>query len=110
MAHAQLDLRPGGTFHDGGPVFNFTPANSFVVHRKTRQEVDYYCQVLLAGGEEGHCAWLTDQFGISWQIVPDALGQLLSNADPATAGKVMQAMLQMKKIDSAASKQAHGQV
>lgn len=64
---------------------------------------------LSAGGEEGRCAWLTDKFGVSWQIVPKQLGQLLSDPDPAKAGRVMQAMMQMKKIDIAGLQRAYEQ-
>jgi predicted 3-demethylubiquinone-9 3-methyltransferase (glyoxalase superfamily) len=94
---------------NGGPVFQFTPAISFVVSCKNQEEVDKYWNKLSEGGQEGHCAWLTDKFGVSWQIVPTALGQLLSDPDPAKAGRVMQAMLQMKKIDIAGLQRAYDQ-
>jgi predicted 3-demethylubiquinone-9 3-methyltransferase (glyoxalase superfamily) len=94
---------------NGGPVFHFTPAISFVVSCKTQAEVDEYWDKLSEGGQEGQCAWLTDKFGISWQIVPTALGQLLSDPDSAKAGRVMQAMLQMKKIDIAGLQRAYDQ-
>ncbi|BBE50378.1 3-demethylubiquinone-9 3-methyltransferase [Ferriphaselus amnicola] len=92
---------------NGGPVFQFTPAISFVVNCETQEEVDSYWAKLSAGGQEGQCAWLTDKFGISWQIVPKQLGQLLSDPDPAKAGRVMQAMLEMSKIDIAELQRAY---
>jgi predicted 3-demethylubiquinone-9 3-methyltransferase (glyoxalase superfamily) len=94
---------------NGGPVFKFTPAISFVVNCETQEEVDELWEKLSAGGEEGQCAWLTDKFGVSWQIVPNELGKLLSDPDPVKAGRVMQAMLRMKKIDIAGLKRAYEQ-
>jgi len=94
---------------NGGPMYKFTPAISFVVHCETQAEVDEYWTKLSAGGKENHCAWLEDKFGVSWQIVPNALIELLSDPDPAKAGRVMQAMLQMNKIDIETLKQAHAQ-
>ena len=95
---------------NGGPVFKFTPAISFVVSCETQDEVDAYWAKLSAGGQEGQCAWLTDKFGVSWQIVPTALGKLLSDPNPQKAGSVMQAMLKMKKIDIAGLQRAYDQV
>ena len=95
---------------NGGPVFQFTPAISFVVNCETQEEVDSYWAKLSAGGQEGQCAWLTDKFGISWQIVPKQLGQLLSDPNPAKAGRVMQAMLEMSKIDIAELQRAYDEV
>jgi len=92
---------------NGGPVFKFNPAISFVVDCDTQEEVDMYWRKLSAGGKEGQCAWLEDKFGVSWQIVPKQLGQLLSDPDPAKAGRVMQAMMQMKKIDIAGLQRAY---
>jgi predicted 3-demethylubiquinone-9 3-methyltransferase (glyoxalase superfamily) len=84
---------------NGGPQFKFTEAVSFVVNTKDQAETDYYWDALLAdGGEESQCAWLKDKFGLSWQIVPERLGQLLSGSDKAGAGRAMQAMLKMQKI------------
>ena len=91
---------------NGGPVFQFTPAISFVVDCKTQKEVDTLWEKLSKGGEQGHCAWLKDKYGISWQIVPRALLDLLQDKDRAKAGRVMRAMLQMHKIDIAALKRA----
>lgn len=95
---------------NGGPVFQFTPAISFVVNCETQEEVDSYWAKLSAGGQEGQCAWLTDKFGISWQIVPKQLGQLLSDPNPAKAGRVMQAMLEMSKIDIAELQRVYDEV
>ena len=94
---------------NGGPMFKFSPAISFVVHCETQAEVDEYWAKLSAGGKENQCAWLDDKFGVSWQIVPNALVELLSDPDPAKAGRVMQAMMQMTKIDIAALQRAYEQ-
>lgn len=87
---------------NGGPVFHFTEAVSFMIDCETQEEVDYYWERLSAGGEEGPCGWLKDKFGLSWQVVPSILGRLLSAPDHEAAGRAMQAMLQMKKLDVAA--------
>jgi predicted 3-demethylubiquinone-9 3-methyltransferase (glyoxalase superfamily) len=92
---------------NGGPMFPFTQAISFVVNCETQEEVDEYWAKLSAGGKEGQCAWLTDKFGVPWQIVPTQLGKLLSDPDPVKAGRVMQAMLKMKKIDIAGLQSAY---
>ena len=94
---------------NGGPVFKFSPAISFVVHCETQAEVDEYWEKLSAGGKENQCAWLEDKFGVSWQIVPNVLIELLSDPDQSKAGRVMQAMMQMTKIDIAGLKQAYEQ-
>jgi predicted 3-demethylubiquinone-9 3-methyltransferase (glyoxalase superfamily) len=86
---------------NGGPIFKFTEAVSFFVDCETQGEVDYYWEKLSAGGLPGDCGWLKDRFGLSWQIVPSALPRLLSDPDAAKANRVMQAMMQMKKIDIA---------
>jgi predicted 3-demethylubiquinone-9 3-methyltransferase (glyoxalase superfamily) len=83
---------------NGGPEFKFTEAVSFMVRCKDQEEVDFYWNKLVEGGEESQCGWLKDKFGLSWQIVPDALGQYLGGSDPAGAGRAMQAMLKMKKL------------
>ncbi len=84
---------------NGGPHFKFTEAVSFVVRCKTQGEVDYYWRRLTAGGgSPSQCAWLKDKFGLSWQIVPDQLLELLGDKDPAKSGRVMQAMFGMQKI------------
>jgi predicted 3-demethylubiquinone-9 3-methyltransferase (glyoxalase superfamily) len=80
----------------------FTDACSFVISCETQTEVDHYWDGLTAGGEEGQCGWLKDRYGVSWQVVPNALPRLLGNSDPAKAGRAMQAMLRMKKLDISA--------
>ena len=92
---------------NGGPNFKFNEAISFVVDCDTQEEIDYYWSKLTEGGEEGNCGWLKDKFGLSWQIVPPVLVELLSDKDPVKAGRVMQAMMQMKKIIIADLKKAH---
>jgi len=94
---------------NGGPHFPFTEAVSFVVHCSTQEEVDHYWERLSAGGDAKAqmCGWLKDSYGVSWQIVPDALIEYITDADPAKAQRTMQAMLQMKKLDIAALKRAH---
>jgi predicted 3-demethylubiquinone-9 3-methyltransferase (glyoxalase superfamily) len=84
---------------NGGPQFKFTEAVSFLVNCETQEQVDAYWSKLSEGGEEGPCGWLKDKFGLSWQIIPAALPRLLSDPDPEKAQRVMQAMLQMKKIE-----------
>ena len=91
---------------NGGPLYKFTEAVSFYVSCKTQEEVDYYWNKLTAGGEEGPCGWLKDKFGLSWQIIPTALGELLSDPDPVKSQNAMMAMLQMKKIEIAKLQQA----
>ncbi len=84
---------------NGGPQFKFNESISFVVHCDTQDEVDYFWEKLTAdGGEESMCAWLKDKFGLSWQIVPEALPRLLSDPDPAVAQTAMTAMMKMRKI------------
>jgi predicted 3-demethylubiquinone-9 3-methyltransferase (glyoxalase superfamily) len=83
---------------NAGPMFEFTPAISFSVDCEDQAEVDYYWDKLTAGGTPMPCSWLTDKFGVSWQIVPKRLGQLLNDSDAAKAGRVMQAMMRMQKI------------
>ncbi len=94
---------------NGGPKYKFTPAISFVVNCESQQEVDHFWEKLSAGGREDQCGWLTDKFGLSWQIVPTVLMNLLQDKDAARAKRVMSAMLQMKKIDIAALKRAADQ-
>ena len=84
---------------NGGPEFNFTEAVSFFVNCKDQQEVDELWQKLTEGGEEGPCGWLKDKYGLSWQIVPVALMEMMSDPDPEKAKRVTEAMFQMKKID-----------
>jgi predicted 3-demethylubiquinone-9 3-methyltransferase (glyoxalase superfamily) len=92
---------------NGGPEYKFTEAISFLVDCKTQEEVDELWKKLSEGGEEGQCGWLKDKYGLSWQIVPSVLGELLGDKDPEKAGRVMKAMLQMKKIDIKTLKQAY---
>ncbi|MFN2570852.1 MAG: VOC family protein [Gemmatimonadales bacterium] len=92
---------------NGGPQFKFSEAFSFVVNCENQQEVDEYWRKLTAdGGAESQCGWLKDKFGFSWQIVPTALGRLMSDKDSKKASRVMQAMLQMKKIEIAKLEEA----
>ena len=84
---------------NGGPQYTFTEAVSFQVSCATQDEVDRFWSALSEGGEEGPCGWLKDRFGLSWQIVPRRLPELLGDPDPEKAQRVMQAMLQMKKIE-----------
>lgn len=86
---------------NGGPQFTFSPAISFVVNCQTQEEVDEYWARLSAGGSTQQCGWLQDKFGVSWQIVPTALGALMSDPDSAKSQRVMNALLQMTKIDIA---------
>lgn len=94
---------------NGGPVFVFNPAISFVVNCATQQEVDALWDKLSAGGDAKaqQCGWLQDKYGLSWQIVPKVLEEMLQDKDPEKAERVMKAMLQMKKIDISALKQAY---
>jgi predicted 3-demethylubiquinone-9 3-methyltransferase (glyoxalase superfamily) len=94
---------------NGGPAFNFTEAISFVVNCDTQEEVDYYWSILSAGGEESRCGWLKDKFGLSWQIVPTLLTEMLKDRDAAKAKRVMHAMLQTDKIDIPTLKKAYDQ-
>ena len=100
MVGFELDGKPFMALN-GGPTYHFTPAISFVVNCATQGEVDHYWDRLVEGGEPLQCGWLTDRFGVSWQIVPDRLGELMSDPDAERAGRVMQAMLQMVKLDIA---------
>lgn len=91
----------GQQFHafDAGPMFKFTEAVSFFVNCETQEEVDYYWEKLTHdGGEESMCGWLKDKFGLSWQIVPSFMLDLINDKDPAKAERVMQAMMKMKKL------------
>jgi predicted 3-demethylubiquinone-9 3-methyltransferase (glyoxalase superfamily) len=92
---------------NGGPIFTFTPAISFVVNCRTQDEVDRLWDKLSAGGEPGQCGWLKDKFGVSWQIVPTILERLVTDPDPVKSNRVMQAMLKMTKIDIAALKEVY---
>lgn len=105
----------GGTFElagqrfnafNGGPHFTFSQGISLFVNAETQEEIDYFYDALSDGGEEQPCGWVIDKFGVSWQIVPPILGQLLSDPDREKAGRVLQAMLKMHKLDIQALKDA----
>lgn len=91
---------------NGGPMFKFSPAISFMVNCATQREVDRYWAKLSEGGQEGQCGWLTDKFGVSWQIVPRVLGRLMSSKDAKKSERVMKTLLQMKKLDIKGLQQA----
>jgi predicted 3-demethylubiquinone-9 3-methyltransferase (glyoxalase superfamily) len=101
----ELDGQPFVALN-GGPIFKFDEAVSFQIYCENQQEVDHYWSALTKGGEEGPCGWLKDKFGLSWQIVPAVLPELLEGA---RADRVMQALMPMKKLDIAALKRASGQ-
>ena len=92
---------------NGGPEFKFTAAISFQIPCAGQEEVDYYWDKLSEGGEESACGWLKDKYGLSWQVVPTVLFELLSDPDPAKAQRATQAMLSMGKLDVAALRKAH---
>jgi predicted 3-demethylubiquinone-9 3-methyltransferase (glyoxalase superfamily) len=92
---------------NGGPDFPFTEAISFFVDCKDQAELDEYWDRLLDGGKESQCGWLKDKFGVSWQIVPSVLGEMMSDPDPQKAQRVTQAMLKMIKLDIEALKKAY---
>jgi len=94
---------------NGGPQFKFSPAISFFVNCQTQAEVDELWEKLSAGGQKLRCGWLTDKYGVTWQIVPSVLGELLHDKDPVKSKNVMAAMLQMDKIDIQRLKDAHAQ-
>ena len=94
---------------NGGPQFKFTEAISFFVNCETQQEVDELWEKLSEGGEKGRCGWLKDKFGLSWQIVPAALGEMLSDKDAKKSKRVMEAMLRMDRIDIKTLRQAYEQ-
>jgi predicted 3-demethylubiquinone-9 3-methyltransferase (glyoxalase superfamily) len=92
---------------NGGPIFKFTESISFVVNCGTQKEVDRFWRKLSAGGKKGQCGWLKDKYGMSWQIVPTDLIEMLTGKDPWKSHRVMQAVLQMTKIDIAKVKKAY---
>jgi len=92
---------------NGGPQYKFTPAISLFVNCETQPEVDDLWNKLQAGGRPDQCGWLQDKYGLSWQIIPTALGRMLQDKDPKKAKRVMDAMLQMKKIDIAGLQRAY---
>jgi predicted 3-demethylubiquinone-9 3-methyltransferase (glyoxalase superfamily) len=93
---------------NGGPVFKFTEAVSFIVNCETQEEVDRLWDKLCESGQPVQCGWLKDKFGLSWQIVPTVLSKLMTDPDPARSKRVFQAMMQMKKLDIKALEDAHG--
>jgi len=94
---------------NGGPEFTFTPAISFMVNCETQQEVDELWEKLTAGGEEVQCGWLKDKYGLSWQIVPTVLGELMQDKDPVKVQRVTEAMLRMQKLDIKTLQEAYEQ-
>lgn len=104
----ELDGQPF-TALNGGPLFHFTEAISFQVMCETQDEIDRYWSKLSAGGDEKaqQCGWLKDKYGLSWQVVPSVLPEWIGDPDPAKAGRVMKALLQMKKLDIRELKKAH---
>lgn len=94
---------------NGGPQFTFSPAISFVVNCETQEEVDAFWEKLSEGGEKLPCGWLRDKYGLSWQIVPTVLGEMMQDKDAEKSQRVMKAMLQMTKLDIKRLKQAYAQ-
>lgn len=92
---------------NGGPVFTFSEATSFVVNCETQEEVDYFWERLSEGGEKSQCGWLKDRYGMSWQVVPTVLDALMADPDPEKARRVTEAMLQMTRLDIAALRAAY---
>jgi predicted 3-demethylubiquinone-9 3-methyltransferase (glyoxalase superfamily) len=92
---------------NGGPIFTFSPAISLVVKCTDQAEIDLFWEKLLEGGAPSQCGWLTDRFGLSWQIVPAALGEMLRDTDKARSNRVLQALMQMIKLDIAELKKAY---
>ena len=92
---------------NGGPQFKFNESVSFVVSCETQEEIDYFWEKLSSGGgQEVQCGWLKDKFGLSWQVVPSVLPELIQDDDPKKSGRVMQALMQMKKLDIATLEKA----
>lgn len=94
---------------NGGPHFKFTEAISLFISCETQEEVDHYWNKLSAGGQQSNCGWLKDKYGLSWQVVPTILSKLLQDKDPQKSGNVMNAMLQMKKLDISILEAAYAQ-
>ena len=95
---------------NGGPIFKFSPAISFLVSCETQQEVDNLWEKLSEGGEQEQCGWLKDKFGVSWQIVPNILGKMIHDKDANKSERVIKAMLQMKKLDIQGLRKAYEEV
>ena len=106
-----------GTFHldgqefmalNGGPHYKLSPAYSMLIHCETQEEIDYYWDTLTAdGGKPSRCGWLEDKFGLSWQVFPSVLGELLSKGEPARTGRIMQELMKMDKLIIADLKRAY---
>jgi predicted 3-demethylubiquinone-9 3-methyltransferase (glyoxalase superfamily) len=94
---------------NGGPHYHFTPAISFAVNCDTQEEIDELCEKLSESDETIQCGWLTDKYGVSWQIVPRTLGAMVQDVDPERSNRVMTALMQMKKLDIAALERAYEQ-
>jgi predicted 3-demethylubiquinone-9 3-methyltransferase (glyoxalase superfamily) len=94
---------------NGGPIFKFTEAMSFIVNCETQPEIDEMWEKLSKGGEKGQCGWLKDKYGLSWQIVPPVLAEMVQDKDASKSERVMKAMLQMNKLDIKTLKQAYEQ-
>jgi predicted 3-demethylubiquinone-9 3-methyltransferase (glyoxalase superfamily) len=94
-------------FMNGGPAYKLTPAFSLFISCKNQKEVDYYWNKLSKGGTPMQCGWVTDLYGLTWQVVPEVLGRYLADRDPKKSGRVMDVMLKMKKLDCAALKKAY---
>jgi predicted 3-demethylubiquinone-9 3-methyltransferase (glyoxalase superfamily) len=92
---------------NGGPLFKFTPAISFMVNCNTQEEIDHLWDKLSAGGRLEQCGWLQDKFGVSWQIVPAAMAEMMQDKNPEKSGRMFAALLQMQKLDIAALKRAY---
>jgi len=92
---------------NGGPHFKFTEAVSFIVNCKTQKEIDYFWETLSKGGEKSQCGWLKDKFGLSWQVAPDNMDEMLSSKDEEKVNRVFQAVMKMKKIDLEKIKKAY---
>ncbi|MBX3177968.1 MAG: VOC family protein [Candidatus Hydrogenedentes bacterium] len=93
---------------NGGPMFQFSPAVSFILHCETQEEVDHLWENLSDGGEKQRCGWLRDKYGLSWQVVPAAVGRMMRDPDPARRNRVMQAIMAMDRLDIAALEAAYG--
>jgi predicted 3-demethylubiquinone-9 3-methyltransferase (glyoxalase superfamily) len=94
---------------NGGPIFKFSPAVSFIVNCKTQKQIDRYWKKLSEGGQPSQCGWLTDKFGLSWQIVPAEIGKMITSKDPKKSERVMAALMPMTKIDLKTLKKAYNQ-
>jgi predicted 3-demethylubiquinone-9 3-methyltransferase (glyoxalase superfamily) len=106
VAEFEIDGQPFVALN-GGPHYKFTEAVSFQVHCDSQEEIDHFWGKLAEGGEEGRCGWLKDKFGLSWQIIPSALGQFMTASDATKSARVMNAFLKMKKFDIAALQRAY---